>query len=219
MDEMAWLFKHLERQRHTKSDYQILTFLAAVARYTTIPLSGLIRDQQHVGLLSQFMINSNDSCEYINQIGFAFTTQLPMRKSTKFPKKEVFTWCMSEWVFVDNPGAPLERRRPLPKVFIPYLENYLLFHGLSPNGELPDVPTLSAGSWMCSMSLFGALNLFRRLRLEIAKVAEADANLARYCPPKLRLLTFGGIRRAERANITIQLEIFNQKVSQYYCRR
>lgn len=216
VDEMTWLFNHLELQRHTKPEYQILMFLAAVARYTTIPLSGLIQDQQHVGLLSQFMINSSDSSKYFNQVGFAFTTQLPMRKNTKFPKKERFTWCMSEWVFIDNPGAPLERRRPLPKVFIPYLDNYLRFHGLSPDGELPNVPTLPTGSWMCSMSLFGALDLFRRLRLEIAKVAETEAHLARSYPPKLCFLTFEGIRRAERANITTQLEIFNQKVSQYY---
>lgn len=216
MDEMVWLFQHLERQRHTKPDYQILTFLAAVARYTTIPLLALIRDQQHVGLLSQFMIKSSDSSQYINQVGFAFTTQLPMRKNTKFPKKVRFTWSMSEWVFVDNPGAPLERRRPLPKVFIPYLENYLRFHGLSPNGELPDTPTLPNGGWMCSMSLFGALDLFRQLRLEIAKVAEADAHLARSCPSKLRLLTFGGIRRAQRANITKKLEIIHQNDFQRY---
>jgi hypothetical protein len=216
MDEMGWLFKHLERQRQTKPDYQILTFLAAVARFTTIPLLGLIRDQQHVGLLSQFILNSKDPCECINQAHFAFSTQSAMQKNTALPKKERFTWCLSEWIFVDNPGAPLERRRPLPKVFLPYLENYLRFQGLSLNDRLPDLPTLPVGRWMCSMSRDGAYDLFMRLRLEVAEVAEAEDHLAKSCPPKLRQLTFGGIRRAERANITTQLEIFNQKVAQQY---
>jgi hypothetical protein len=216
MDEMRWLFDHLERQRHTKPDYQVLTFLAAVARFTTIPLSGLIRDQQHVGLLSQFILNSKNSCEYLNQVGFDFSTQNLMRKNPALPKKERFTWCMSEWVFVDNPGAPLERRRSLPKVFLPFLENYLCFQGLSLNDGLPGVPTLPVGRWMCSMSQDVALDLFQRLRLEVAEVAEAEAHLEKSCPPKLRQLTFGGIRRAERANITKQLEIFNKKVSEKY---
>lgn len=215
-DEMRWLFEHFERQRHTKPDYQILTFLAAVARFTTIPLLGLIRDQQHVGLLSQFMLNPENSCEYINQVGFAFSTQSPMRKNAAFPRRERFTWCMSQWIFVDNPGAPLERRRPLPKVFLPYLENYLRFQGLSLNDRLPDLPTLPVGHWMSSMSQDGAYDLFKRLRLEVAEVAETEAHLAKSCPPKLRRLTFGGIRRAERANITTQLENFNQNVSQRY---
>lgn len=212
MDEMRWLFEHVERQRHTKSDYQVFMFLAAVARFTSIPLLGLIRDQQHVGLLSQFMLNSKASCEYLDQVGFDFSTQSSMRKNTALPKKERFTWCMGKWVFVDNPGAPLERRRSLPKVFLPYLENYLRFQGLSFVDGLPDVPTLPVERWMCSMSQDGTYDLFKRLRLEIAEIAETDAQLANSCPNKLRRLTFGSIRRSEHSNIRTALEVFNRKV-------
>ncbi len=43
-----------------------------------------IRDQQHVGLLSQFMLNSKHPCQYLNQVGFYASTQYPMRKDTAF---------------------------------------------------------------------------------------------------------------------------------------
>ena len=115
--EMEWLFAHLEYWRHTSPEYEMCRFMLAVARFTTIPLARLCRDGQYAGLLSQFMTY------------------------TRSAKLGDPPGC-SHWVFIDNPGAPLETERPICPQFIPFLNDYVESRGLTTKDALPDVCTL-----------------------------------------------------------------------------
>ncbi|AWM92346.1 hypothetical protein DJ564_16735 [Pseudomonas sp. 31-12] len=178
--EMDWLFAHLERWRLTSPEYEMCRFMLAVARFTTIPLSGLSRDGQHVGLLSQFM-------------------------TYQHPPEPVDPPRCSSWVYIDNPGAPLETERPLCTQFIGILKDYVESRGLPTGGALPDVCTLTETQSSKVMASEGVQTMIRRHRVAIADAARNDETLldAAETAAKLAQLTFSQVRRSARANLEL----------------
>ena len=205
--EIKWLFDYLDRHM-SKPQYAMLRFLAAVARFTNIPFAAMIRDETHIGLLSQFRRNLNCP-EYRRYPSSGFTvTKGPAGAVNPLPyRKHHFSWDMSDWDFVENIDAPLENRHPLPWIFLPYVEDYARFQGYELTAGLPDVPTLPTEHWINGMSTDLAYDLFSTLRIEIATVAGKDGELSPSSAAKLKHITFGGLRRSERANIKAALRI------------
>lgn len=174
--EIDWLFEHLQNKCHSDDELQVCRFVLAVARYTTIPLADLSANDQHVGLLSQFM-----------------TYPRP-------PERGDPPRC-SPWVFIDNPGAPLETQRPLCLQFILILKDYVQSRGVSIRDVLPDAYTLPENRRSKGMPTGCAQAMIRRLRGAIADAARDDSALpnAPETASKIEQLTFSQVRRSIRA--------------------
>lgn len=178
--ELDWLFEYLENSRFTNPGYEMCRFILGVARFTTIPLAGLSRDDLHVGLLSQFLIH-------------------PRPPEPDYPPRS------SLCVFIDNPGAPLETEHPLCPEFILILNDYVESRGLSTKDALPDVFTVTESRWSKAMATNGVQGLIRRHRWAIAEAARNDVALvdAVETAAKLAKLTFSQVRRSSRANLDL----------------
>ena len=114
---MDWLFAHLENLGSSNLHHEVCRFLLAAARYTDIPMVDLADDGRGAGLLSQLM-----------------TYARPPRSADP-PRR-------SPWVFIDNPGAPLETEHPLSLKFVLILKDYVQSRGLDISEALPDLRTL-----------------------------------------------------------------------------
>ncbi|WLH54629.1 hypothetical protein [Pseudomonas tolaasii] len=178
--EMDWLFAHLEKRRRSNLHHEVCRFLMAAARYTDIPMVDLADDGRGAGLLSQFM-----------------TYARPPRPGD--PPR------CSPWVFIDNPGAPLETEHPLSLKFVLILKDYVQSRGLDISGVLPDIRTLPETGAYRSMSTSTARYVIRTQRSVIANAARDDEQLldAAETAAKLDQLTFSLVRRSARANLAV----------------
>lgn len=174
--EIDWLFAYLQSKCQFDVELQLCRFVLAVARFTTIPLADLSPDAQHVGLLSQFMT-------------------YPRSPEPGDPPR------CSPWVFIDNPGAPLETHRPLCLQFVLILKDYVQSRGISIREALPDAYTLPENRSSKGMPTGTAQAMIRRLRGAIAEAARGDKVLpsASETALKIEQLTFSQVRRSMRA--------------------
>lgn len=176
--EMDWLFAHLENRQRSNLHHEACRFLLATARYTDIPMVDLADDGRGAGLLSQFM-----------------TYPRPPRLGDSLR--------LSPWVFIDNPGAPLETEHPLCLKFVLIFKDYVQSRGLDISEVLPDVRTLPETGAYRSMSTSTAQYLIRNQRSVIGNAARDDQQLldAARTAEKLDQLTFSQVRRSARANL------------------
>ncbi|WP_455922640.1 hypothetical protein [Pseudomonas putida] len=182
--EMDWLFAHLESRPRSNLYHEVCRFLLAAARYTNIPLLDLAQDRRGgAGLLSQFMTYSR-------------------------PRGPADPPRCSPWVFIDNPGAPLETEYSLNLKFVLIFKDYVQARGVDISEALPDVRTLPETRAYRSMATTTAQHLIVSQRSAIANAARHDEQLVDGVETarKIEQLTFSQIRRSARANLGCGVE-------------
>lgn len=176
--EMDWLFAYLESKQPTHQRDAVCRFLLATARYTNILFGDLAHVGQRAGMLSQFM-----------------TYPRPFQPGDQ-PR-------CSPWVFISNPGAPVDKEHPLCLKFMFALKDYVHTRGLQISEALPETRILPEVGKYRGMTLECAQLQIRRQRRIIAEAARNDEQLLNRAKTaaKLEQLSFALVRRSALANL------------------